>query len=183
MEALKMDGYTVEDIYALPDGKRAELLNGQWMDMATPSRIHQDIVMALSAALHDYIKKKGGSCRVYPAPFAVFLYQDNRTYLEPDISVICDPEKLDDRGCNGAPDLVVEVVSDSTKSRDYGIKLFHYKNAGVKEYWIVNPMRQIINLYDFATEDESQSADMVTFSETLKSHLYPEFAVKMDEVM
>ena len=126
-------GYTVDDILSLPDGKRAELIDGHWYDMATPLRIHQRIVMLISNALHDFIKNKGGSCEVYPAPFAVFLNNDNKNYLEPDVTVICDPNKLTDIGCEGAPDLVVEVTSPSTEKRDYGVKLFKYRAAGVRE--------------------------------------------------
>lgn len=93
--------YTVDDIYALPEGQRAELIDGQIYDMAPPARIHQHIIMNLSALIHNHIQSKNGSCLVYPAPFAVFLNRDNRNYVEPDISVICDMNKLDDRGCNG----------------------------------------------------------------------------------
>ena len=114
--------YTIDDIMSLPDGQCAELVNGRWYDMSAPSRVHQEIVMNISAALHDHIKEKGGSCKVYPAPFAVFLNKDERNYFEPDISVICDRDKLSDRGCEGAPDLVVEVASESTKSRDLFFK-------------------------------------------------------------
>lgn len=100
--------YTTDYIYALPEGQRAELINGIVYDMAPPSRLHQEIVMNLSAEIRDYIKINHGSCKVYPAPFAVFLNKDNKTYVEPDISVICDKSKLDDRGCNGAPDWMID---------------------------------------------------------------------------
>ncbi|MDE5589145.1 MAG: Uma2 family endonuclease [Acetatifactor sp.] len=76
---------------------------------------------------------------IYLAPYAVFLNADETNYVEPDISVICDKSKLDERGCNGAPDWIIEVVSPSTERMDYGIKLFKYRSAGVREYWIVNP--------------------------------------------
>ena len=89
--------YTVEDIYALPEGQRAELIDGRIYNMAPPVRVHQHLVMNLSAAIHAYIKAKGGDCLVYPAPFAVFLNEDDRNYVEPDISVICDQGKLDEK--------------------------------------------------------------------------------------
>ena len=98
-------GYTVADIYNLPDGERAELIDGQIYDMTPPPmRVHQKIVIELSVIISNYIKENGGSCEVYPAPFAVFLNRDDKTYVEPDISVICDKDKLSDRGCEGAPD-------------------------------------------------------------------------------
>ncbi len=80
--------------------------------------------------------------------------------MEPDISVICDPSKLDDRGCNGAPDWVIEVASLGTKRIDYGIKLFKYRSSGVREYWIVNPLTQTVNVYDLEGEEVS---DQYTF--------------------
>ena len=103
-------GYTIEDIYALPEGKRAELIDGQMYMMAAPSRTHQRICLALLRKIADYIDKKGGSCEVDIAPFAVFLNADDKTYVEPDISVICDKEKLNDKGCNGAPYWIIEIV-------------------------------------------------------------------------
>ena len=93
--------HTTEEIYALPEGKRAELIDGQIYDMAPPGRIHQELVQQLSRTIGNYIADHKGTCKVYPAPFAVFLNQDDKTYVEPDISVICDNGKLDDRGCNG----------------------------------------------------------------------------------
>ena len=82
--------YTLEDIYALPDGKRAELLDGQIYNMAPPSRVHQEIVQFMTKNIGYHIDKKNGSCKVYPAPFAVFLTKDNSNYVEPDVSVICE---------------------------------------------------------------------------------------------
>ena len=90
MPLTKKPTYTTDDIYALPEGQRAELINGVIYDMAPPNRIHQEIVMNCSAAIHDYIKNNHGNCKVYPAPFAVFLNADDKTYVEPDISFICD---------------------------------------------------------------------------------------------
>lgn len=142
--------HTIEDIYALPDGQRAELIDGEMYMLAPPSSRHQEILMNLSSSIHQYIKYGQGDCKVFPAPFAVFLNEDDRTYVEPDISVICDKSKLDDRGCNGAPDWVIEIVSPSSKRMDYLIKLLKYQKAGVKEYWVVDSERKSIMVYDFA---------------------------------
>lgn len=95
--------YTIDDIYALPDGIRAELIDGQLYDMAPPTTDHQRLVAKLSHRILNYIDHNGGNCEVFPAPFAVFLNEDDRNYVEPDISVICDKNKLSDKGCNGAP--------------------------------------------------------------------------------
>ena len=126
--------YTIHDIYALPDGERAELIDGKIYNMTPPKRIHQKLVAQLTKLIGNYIEAKDGDCEVYPAPFAVFLNEDDKTYVEPDISVICDKNKLDDRGCFGAPDWIIEIVSPSTERMDYGIKLFKYRSAKVREY-------------------------------------------------
>ena len=153
----KSNTYTIDDIYALPEGQRAELIDGQIYDMAPPSPMHQELVMELSATLRDYIKKNGGSCKVYPAPFAVFLNEDDRNYVEPDISVICDSSKVDNRGYQGAPDFIIEIVSPSSQRMDYLTKLFKYRTAGVREYWIVNPLQRTVQVYSFeGTEDSTQ---------------------------
>ena len=106
----------------MPDGQRAELIDGQFHNMAPLSRIHQEISYQISRLLGNYIESNGGECRVYPPPFAVNLDADDKDWAEPDISLICDPNKLTDRGCSGAPDLIFEIVSPSSRRMDYIIK-------------------------------------------------------------
>ena len=166
--------YTVEDIYALPDGQRAELIDGQIYDMAPPNTMHQRILMNLSGEIREYIKSRGGNCEIFPAPFAVFLSKDDRNYVEPDISVICDKDKLNDKGCNGAPDWIIEIVLPSTERIDYGIKLFKYRSAGVREYWVVNPRTRIINAYDFEKEKETRQ---YSFDDEIPVCIYEGFNV------
>lgn len=144
--------YTIEDIYALPDGTRAELMDGKIYYMAPPDRIHQKISWKLHQSIANYIDSKNGECEVYAAPFAVFLNKDDINYVEPDISVICDSSKLDEKGCQGAPDWIIEIVSPSSRKLDYYKKLFKYRTAGVREYWIIDPNKQIITVYDFEHE-------------------------------
>lgn len=146
------DIYTLEDIYALPEGERAELIDGQIYYLAAPSRMHQKISMFLSGEISDYIKRNNGLCEVYAAPFAVFLNNDNRNYFEPDLCVICDPSKLDERGYCGAPDWIVEIVSQGSRQMDYYRKLFKYREAGVREYWVVDPDRNIVTVYNFESD-------------------------------
>lgn len=172
--------YTIEDIYALPDGQRAELIDGHMYMMAPPMRIHQHIVMNLSALIHNYINGKKGSCLVYPAPFSVFLNKDDRNYVEPDISVICDKSKLDERGCVGAPDWIIEVISPSNPGTDYGIKLFKYRTAGVREYWIVNPLKHIVNVYDFEHE---KMTNLYSFSDTIPVCIYNDLSINIDALL
>ncbi len=180
MPLLKTNVYTVEDIYALPEGQRAELIDGQIYDMAPPNRTHQRIVSQLTKIIGQYIDRKQGSCEVYPAPFAVFLNKDSKNYVEPDISVICDKEKLDDRGCNGAPDWIIEVTSPSDPQRDYGIKLFKYRTAGVREYWIVNPQKHTVMVYDFEKEERS---NQYNFCDDVPVCIYEDLILNIDQLL
>lgn len=147
--------YTIKDIYNLPDGTRAELIDGQIFYMAPPSRKHQRIVTELATAVNAYIKRNRGICEVNVAPFAVFLNEDDKNYVEPDISVVCDKDKLNEKGCSGAPDWIIEVVSPGSSGRrmDYMTKLFKYQGAGVREYWIVDPIDETVTVYDFEHSD------------------------------
>ena len=156
MPLLQREDYTVEDIYALPEGTRAELIDGQIYYMAPLGRRHQNLLFSISRVIADYIDQKGGSCEVDIAPFAVFLNENDKNYVEPDISVICDTSKLNDRGCNGAPDWIIEIVSPASRKMDYFTKLFKYRTAGVREYWIVDPLKNLILIYNFDTSDSEQ---------------------------
>ena len=146
--------YTVEDIEALPEDRRVELIDGVMYDMAAPSTTHQRIISQLVWWLQDIVKRNKGKCQVFPAPFAVYLSANNRSYLEPDVVVVCDPDRIDEKGCHGAPDFVAEVVSESSERRDYAIKLFKYRTEGVKEYWIIDPRTRYITVYKFDRLEE-----------------------------
>lgn len=171
---------TIEDIYALPEGQRAELIDGQRYMMAPPGTVHQRISYALARKISDYIDRKKGSCEVFLAPFAVFLNQDDRNYVEPDISVICDKSKIDDQGCNGAPDWVIEVTSPSNPQYDYGIKLFKYRTAGVREYWIVNPQKKSVMVYDLENEKKS---NQYTFEDDVPVCIYDDFIISISDLL
>ena len=177
MDALKKEEvYTIDDIYALPDGERAELIDGKIYYMAPPSRTHQRISSKLHQVIANYIDSKNGSCEVLAAPFAVFLNNDDINYVEPDISVICDQSKLDEKGCHGAPDWVIEIVSQSSKSRDYMTKLFKYRTAGVREYWIVDPDKQMVWAYGF----EKEVVEQYNFGEDVPVGIYDGFSIKAE---
>jgi Uma2 family endonuclease len=177
MEYTKIEEYTTDYILSLPEGKRAELIDGVVYDMSSPNPIHQEIISRLVQLLGNYIDSNNGKCKVYPSPFAVFLNKDNKTYVEPDISVICDNDKIDNCGCNGAPDFIIEVISSSTKRIDYGLKLFKYRSSGVREYWIINPYLRSVNVYDFEHDDDK--SDCYTFDEEIASCIYPEFKIRL----
>ncbi len=170
--------YTTEDIYNLPEGERAELVDGQIYYMAPPTFRHQKICLFLSRKIADYIESKKGECEVIPAPFAVFLNKDNKTYVEPDISVICDKSKLTEQGCVGAPDWIIEIVSPSSKQMDYLTKLIKYRTAKVREYWIVDPLKNHIIVYNF----EADTMEDYTFSESVKAGIYNDLSINFAEI-
>lgn len=150
MDALKKEEfYTIDDIYALPDGKRAELVDGRIYYMAPPTRTHQQLLFSLSRKIADYV--------------------------EPDISVICDLSKLDDKGCHGAPDWVIEIVSPGNKPMDYFTKLFKYRTAGVREYWIVDSERKMITVYGF----EKETMEQYSFEEEIPVGIYEGFFLRV----
>lgn len=180
MALLKPNTYTTEDIYALPEGQRAELIDGQMYMMAPPNRMHQELVMQLSFEIQNYIKRKNGSCKIYPSPFAVFLNEDDTNYVEPDISVICDKGKLTDKGCSGAPDWIIEIVSPSTQRMDYGLKLFKYRTAGVREYWIVNPAKENVNVYDF---EYDEMTGQYGFEDEIPVCVFEDFVIKIADML
>ena len=172
--------YTIQDIYALPEGKRAELIDGQIYDMAPPSMMHQRISFALSRRIADYIDSNNGDCEVFPAPFAVFLNADDTLYVEPDLSVICDKTKITEQGCNGAPDWIIEIVSPSSTRMDYFVKLFKYRTAGVREYWIVNPMKQTVQTYSFTGIEDS---NQYSFTDNIPVQIYPDLEIRIADLL
>lgn len=184
MQAERMTTYTVDDIYALPDGERAELMDGMIYMMPPPNRIHQELVSELNILIGTYIKSHRGECKIYPAPFAVFLNADNHTYVEPDISVICDKNKLDNRGCNGAPDWIIEIVSPSSRRMDYFKKLFKYQEAGVREYWIIDPEKQMVLTYYFeGLEDDKGDYGEFSFEEDIPVRIYDGWSIRIEELL
>ncbi len=178
--ARKMESYTIEDIYLLPDGERAELIDGKIYYMAPPSTKHQRLLNYINTEVNLYIRENNGECEVFPAPFAVFLNKDNRTYVEPDVSIICDKSKLDDYGCNGAPDWVIEITSPSDPSRDYGIKLFKYRSAGVREYWIVNPQKHTITVFDF---EKDQNSNQYNWEDDIPVCIYSDLTINIAKLL
>lgn len=170
--------YTIKDIYNLPEGKRAELIDGQIYYMSMPNRKHQDISGELCRVIYKYIHSYKENCKVYVAPFAVYLDEATNTYVEPDISVICDPDKLDDRGCKGAPDWVIEIVSPESFQMDYYRKLFKYADTGVREYWIVNPDNNQIWIYDFENEEFRD----YTLQESVKVGIFDDLVIDFNDM-
>ena len=180
MDLSRETTYTVADIYNLPEGQRAELIDGQMYMMAPPKRIHQELVSQFTKVIGQYIDSHGGRCKVYPAPFAVLINSDDRNYVEPDISVICDEGKLNEYGCSGSPDWIIEIVSPSTERIDYGIKLFNYRSAGVREYWIVNPRLRTVNVYDFERNEETLQ---YSFDDNIPVCIYQDLSIHIAKLL
>jgi len=138
--------YTYKDYLNWPEDERVELIDGKIYYMAAPSKTHQELLRRISNSFTNYLH--GKSCDIYFAPFDVRIDLDfgKDSVVQPDLIVICDDEKLDDKGLNGAPDLVIEILSKSTISRDQVLKYNKYLNVGVKEYWIIDPFREIVKV-------------------------------------
>lgn len=175
--------YTTKDIMELPEGVRAELIDGEIFYMATPNTIHQALLAELSYAFLRYQKESGKKCRTYFAPFAVFIKRDEYNYLEPDLLIICPHGEDDDRhqkdGCHGGPDFVLEIVSPSSRRMDYMKKLEKYEEAGVREYWIVDPQTERVWVYEFEKEN---LLTQYTFEDTIPVGIYGDFSIDFKEL-
>ena len=153
MGELKLEErYSYADYLTWSDGERWELIDGIPYNMSpAPKRMHQDVEGNIYVILRNFLKKK--PCKVYIAPFDVVLSEKDTnnelidTVVQPDISVICDTSKLDDAGCKGAPDFIIEILSQSTALKDATTKKDLYEKSGVKEYWMVDIWTKCINVY------------------------------------
>ena len=141
-------GYTIEDYFSLPEEKRAELIDGVFYDMASTSVIHQLIAGQIFVQLNVFLRKKKASCVPCIAPVDVQLDCDDRTMVQPDVLVVCDREKIRKSGIFGAPDFVAEILSKATRRKDMVVKLAKYAQAGVREYWLIDPDKQNVLVYD-----------------------------------
>ena len=180
--------YTYGDYFGWNQEGRCELIDGRVYDMTpAPLRRHQQISMSLSGKI--WSRLQGGSpCEVYAAPFDVRLPdtdeadEDIRTVVQPDISVICDPSKLDEKGCRGAPDWIIEIVSPSTASHDYIRKLALYEKHGVREYWIVHPVDRIAMAYRMSEEGRYGRPEIASVEDRLEAQAVGGLVIELREV-
>lgn len=170
---------TLEQYESYPEDSRIEVFDGIVYDMASPSQEHQTILTELLVAIRNYIKQKNGTCSVFPAPFDVKLNDSPLTIVQPDIMIVCDKDKLDGKRCNGAPDFIIEIVSPGNPSDDYIRKLYYYKNAGVREYWIVDPRRKMITVNFF---EENMLNIQYSFDSTIKVNIYNDLFINFSEI-
>ena len=178
--------YTFADCLTWDESERIELINGEAFMMAPPLTAHQRILMALALQIGNYLR--GKTCEVFPAPFGVRPFErdgdrpeDVDTMLEPDITVVCDPAKLDKYGCKGAPDMVIEILSPSTRRHDRLTKFNLYQQAGVREYWIVDPNNQ--DVQSFVLEDGRYLAkEFGTAKDMMKVNILEDCVIDLSEV-
>ena len=149
----KQGEYTLEDYYQYPDDIRMELIDGVIYDMTSPTSAHQIISGSIHSKMLQHVLNNGGKCLPMIAPIDVQLDCDDKTMVEPDVLIVCDRDKVIDRCVYGAPDFIIEVLSKSTKKKDSVIKLNKYLNAGVREYWMIDPDKKKVIVYDFAHDE------------------------------
>ncbi len=147
LSSKKQGEFTVADYREIPDEKRYELIDGVLFEMNAPSIMHQKIIYSVHKAIDDFILEHGGDCQVFEAPVDVQIECDDKTMVQPDVLVVCDPSKIRQFGIFGAPDLLIEVLSPSTRNKDIYIKAKKYWEAGVKEYWIIDPNRKMLIIH------------------------------------
>lgn len=149
----KQGDYTLDDYYAIPDERRVELIDGVIYDMGSPSVRHQIILGEMYLQFRVCLENHKEDCTVMLSPCDVRLDNDNKTIVQPDLFIICSGLDVDLRHFSGAPDLTVEILSPSTRSRDMLLKSYKYQNAGVREYWIVDPANEEVIVYDFTDKN------------------------------
>lgn len=159
--------HTLEDYYALPSDMRVELISGVFYDMAAPSVNHQLILGELAVQFRKCQREHADACRVLFASCDVQLFQDERTMVQPDLMVVCDPGKLREKVLWGAPDLTLEVMSPASRSHDSLLKLNQYREAGVREYWLVDPEYQKVFVYEFDGNGGKDSFRIYTFEDKI----------------
>ncbi len=172
--------YTLDDYYRLPDDVRAELIDGKFFFMQSPTSTHQGVLGNFIFETMLFIKQNKGECKPFVAPLDVQLDCDEKTMVQPDFMIICDKEKIWKDRIYGAPDFVVEVLSPSTKKRDTDIKLIKYKDAGVREYWIVDTDKERVICYFF--EEDGLMPNVYTFDSEVPVRIYSgELKIRLGE--
>lgn len=178
--------YTYADYLTWQIDEMVELIRGKvFRQAAAPRRIHQGLTVALVTRIHGFIK--GGSCKVYTAPFDVRLPISSKdpnkidTVVQPDLCVVCDPDKLDELGCVGAPDLIVEILSPGNNKKELQLKYEVYEASGVKEYWVVHPDERTLLIYTLES-GKYRPSRLFTLGDRVASQALPGFELDLDEV-
>jgi Uma2 family endonuclease len=177
--------YSYADYLTWGENERWEILDGVPYMQAAPSRIHQEILMELSRQISNYLS--GKPCKVYPAPFCVRLDvkkndNDVKNVVEPDITIVCDSSKLDERGCKGSPDMIIEIISPSTGKNDRFIKFNKYEKAGVKAYWVVEPDQKLVSVFTLQPNGRYGRPDMYTEEDKIKVSIFSDLEINLNTV-
>lgn len=179
--------YTYADYFKWQFDERLELIKGKIFTMSpAPNRSHQEISLAITLKIGNYLK--GKPCKVYAAPFDVRLPRSSKednaifTVVQPDICVVCDLSKLDDRGCIGAPDIVVEILSPGNNKKELRNKYEVYEEAGVKEYWIIHPSERTFLKYTLDNKGLFQPSRLLIAGDELTSNVLPGFSMDINEI-
>ncbi len=185
MQLSENEKYSYDDYLTWDEGVRIEILDGIAYMQAAPSRIHQEVLMEISKQFAVYLT--GKSCKVYPAPFCVRLdekkdNEDIKNVVEPDITIVCDKSKLDEKGCKGAPDMIVEILSPSTVKNDRLIKFNMYEKAKVKEYWIVEPEQKIISVFTLQSNNRYGRPEIYSEEDKIKISIFSDFEIDLESV-
>ncbi|MCJ0930666.1 Uma2 family endonuclease [Virgibacillus halodenitrificans] len=182
----KKDKYSYADYLSWDEGGRIELIGGVIFNMSpTPSRKHQQVLRELSTAFSIFLRDK--ECEVFFAPFDVRLLADNKqdedinNVVQPDLSIVCDQEKLDDRGCNGAPDMIIEVLSPSSVKLDRWKKYQLYEKAGVKEYWLVDPINESVETH-LLIDGQYKFQGVFTKEDTVTINIFNEMKIDLNQI-
>ena len=179
--------FTYQDYLGWDDNERWELIDGEAYNMTpAPSRRHQEILLALARDFYDFLEDK--PCKVYVAPFDVRLPEKNQsesdvtTVVQPDLTVVCDPAKLDEKGCIGSPDLIVEIISPSTAAHDYIQKLALYERRQVPEYWIVHPVDKTVMVFLLNAAREYGKPNIYAGGDQIRATLFPDLLVDLKKI-
>lgn len=165
----KQGEYTLDDYLALPDDVRAELIDGVIFLMSAPRTVHQALSGMIFHTILSYIKNHRGKCFPFSAPTDVQLDCDDKTIVQPDVFIVCDRSKITPQRIFGAPDFIIEILSPSTWEKDMFIKGRKYKNAGVREYWLIDPKRKVVLVYRFERDD---AIEIHTFDEKVEVGIF-----------
>lgn len=183
----KQKEYTFGDYLSWSDEERWEIIDGTpYMMTPAPSSEHQSIVMELGRQIANYLQ--GKTCKVFPAPFDVRLPRGEEhdeeidNVVQPDLVVVCDREKIDKRGCKGAPDLIIEIISQATAKKDLNDKFNLYERSGVKEYWVVFPSDKALDVYQLDENSKYQKAATYYKESLVKSSLFEDLELDLKMV-
>lgn len=182
----KKEKYSYADYQTWDEGKRLELIDGEIFNMSpAPSRRHQQVLRELSTAFSLFLREK--ECEVFFAPFDVRLLVDNKqddditNVVQPDLSIVCDKKKLDEKGCKGSPDMIVEVLSPSSVKLDRWKKYQLYEKAGVNEYWLVDPVNNSVEVH-LLIDDQYKYQGVFTKDDTVSVNLFPGFKLDLNQI-